>query len=45
MRFRDALLLVVDEWLAPGEEEPVAIGDQDVVEKQAKFSVVRGCWD
>jgi hypothetical protein len=32
----DALLLVVDEGLADGEEEPVAVGDEDVVEKLAE---------
>jgi hypothetical protein len=32
----DALLLLVDEGLADGEEEPVAAGDEDVVEKLAE---------
>ena len=40
--FGDALLLVVDEGLTEGEEEPVAVRDQDVMEKLAEFGIVSG---
>src|SRR6185503_15445042 len=42
--FGDALLLLVDEALAKGEEDPVAIGDEDVVEEPAEFRIVEGGW-
>jgi hypothetical protein len=36
VRFWDPLLLLVNKGLAKGEEEPVAVGDEDVVEKLAE---------
>ena len=40
--FRYALFLVIQEGLTEGEEEPVAVGDQDVMEKLAEFGIVSG---
>ena len=37
-----ALFLLIDEGLAEGEEEPVSVGDEDVVEELALFSVFGG---
>jgi hypothetical protein len=40
--FRNALFLLVDEGLTEGEEKPVAVGDEDVVEEFAEFRVIGG---
>jgi hypothetical protein len=38
----DALFLLIDEGSAEGEENPVAIGDEDVVKQFAEFRVFGG---
>jgi len=40
--FGDAAFFFVDEGLTEGEEQPVAIGDEDVVEEFAEFGVFSG---
>ena len=38
----DAFLMIVDKRLTEGEEEPVAVSDEDVVEEFAEFRIFGG---
>ena len=38
-----AFFLLVDEGLTEGEEKPIAVGDEDVMEEFAEFRIAGGC--